>query len=173
MSLEERLFVVLQEAVKGPFANFVELATRVHESEPSEFTYNRLDETYVMASESIVPYVSLTNLLGLIYRNGDDVFECILDDKIIPEGTIELINQKAIELLSNSGFNREKYLGIVRRLLKGKTIVVPQVRSVYQEMAIKLTEQQFLQLSTLAAVRAHFGFNVVTRRIMLPTQVAT
>jgi hypothetical protein len=171
VSLEDRLFVVVREAVNGPFENFGELATRIRDSEPEEFTYNRLDEGYVMMPESIVTYVSLVTLLGLIQKNSGEMYECVLDGKLIKEGTIEVINQKAVDLLSQSGFSREKYVGIVRRLLKGKNIIMPQVRSVYQEMSIKITEQQFLHLSNLTAVRAHFGFTVVTRRIMLPTQV--
>jgi hypothetical protein len=54
VSLEDRLFVVVREAVNGPFENFGELATRIHDSEPEEFTYNRLDVDYVMLPESIV-----------------------------------------------------------------------------------------------------------------------
>jgi hypothetical protein len=173
VSLEERLFVVVREAVNGPFVSFGELALRVHESEPIEFTYNRLDETYVMMPTSIVPYISLLHLLGLIRTNSDNTYECILDDKLEQDGTIEVINQNAVDALSKSGFTRAKYLVVVRRLLKGENIILPQLRSIYQEMSLEIAEHHFLQLSRLAAVRSHFGFTIVTRRLMLPTQDTT
>jgi hypothetical protein len=172
MALEGRLYVVVRESVGGSFASFGELAKKVHESAPAEFTYNRLEQKHVMQPTSIVPYVSLLEYIGLLRVNGDEQYEGILDQEPNPEGVEELITQKAVEKLQASGFDQKAYEKVVRRMLAQTNVVLPSLAEIYQAMSLKISEIHFFQLCHLGGVRRHFGFTLVTRRVMLPAQTA-
>ncbi|MDL2398779.1 hypothetical protein [Rhizobium mayense] len=171
MSIEGRLYVVARESVNGQFSTYGDLAAKVHEAAPAEFTYNRLEEKHVMQVSSIVPYVSLIHLIGLLRVNGHELYESILDSEPSPEGAEVVINQRAIAKLEESGFNRANYLRAIHDLLRPDAIVLPTLRDVYQAMGLNLTELHFLQLCALGGVRRNFGFSLITRRMMIPTEV--
>jgi hypothetical protein len=171
MALEDRLLAITQVALGGEFASFSELAQRVHEESPPEFSYNRLEQAHVMQATSIVPYVSLLNLLGILKtRDEDNAIVCMFDDPPNKEGFVTVIDRKAIEVLTGSSFTRDAYVRVVRRMLRQANIVLPTLREVYQGLSLKLSEAQFLQLCSLGGVRAYCGFTVVTRRVMLPSE---
>jgi hypothetical protein len=171
MSLEERLFAITLEAIGGQFASFSDLAQKVRDAAPPEFSYNRLEERHVMQPASIVPYVSLLHLLGILRTGAGDVIECMLDEETTQEGFVALVDRKAIEFLTATGFTRDGYLKVVKRLLRQANIVLPTLREIYQGLPLKVSEAQFIQLCALGGVRNHFGFALVTRRVMLPSQV--
>jgi len=157
--------------VNCEFGSYGELAAKVHDSSAAEFTYNRLDEKHVMQPTSIVPYVSLIHFIDLLRINDSQMYECLLDEEPTIEGMEELVTRKAVEKLEEAGFNRTRYERAVRKMLHQTSVVLPSLREIYQAMALKLTEVHFVQLSALGGVRSHFGFTVVTRRVMLPTEV--
>src|ERR1700675_1109657 len=104
MSIEDRLYVVVRESVVAPFSTYGELAQRVHDSEPVEFTYQRLEDKHVMQPISIIPYVSLLDLVRMFERNENEQYKSILDQPPTLEGCEELISQHAIEKLQEAGF---------------------------------------------------------------------
>jgi hypothetical protein len=158
--------------VSGQFASYGELATKVHHSGAAEFKYNRLEEEHMMQPASIVPYVSLLHFMGLLRMNDTQKYECLLDKEPTIEGMEELVTRKAVEKLEEAGFNRIRYERVAKKMLRQSSVVLPSIREIYQAMALKITEPYFVHLSELGGVRSHFGFTIVTRRVMLPTQVA-
>lgn len=172
MSLEGRLYVVLRESVGGQYSSYGALATKIFESGPAEFSYNRLEERHVMQPSSIVAYVSLVHFIGLLKVNEAEEYVGILDEEPTQEGAEELINRKAIAKLEESGFGAKQFGKAVGELIRGEVMVLPSVREIYQAIGLKMSEQQFVSLCALGGVRRHFGFSMVTRRIMIPAQVA-
>ncbi len=170
MALEDRLFAIIRVAMHGEFTNYGQLAFKVHESGPTEFTYNRLDEKHVMQTASIVPYVSFLHVIGLFEVNSEEKYYCILDEAPTKEGVKELVSRKAIEKLTVAGFTRDGFLKAIKRMLRGETIILPNLREIYQAMRLEVSEAHFIQLTALGGVKAHFGFSLVTRRVILPTQ---
>ena len=86
------------------------------------------------------------------------------------DGLTEIVTQKSIEKLHDSGLNRTQYLRTARRMVRAETIMLPGLREIYAAMSLKLPEPHFIQLTSMGGVRRHFGFTLVTRRIMLPTE---
>ena len=170
MSLEDRLYVVMREAVDGQFTSYLELAAKVHDSGAAEFSYNWLDEKRVMVAQSIVPYVSLVHFLDILRVNADEMYECILTEEPTVDGAHELLTRRAIEKLQKAGFSTARYRNVVKEMLRQRNLVLPGPREIYQALTLKMTELHFLQLSTLQGVRGHFGFTLVTRRVMVPTR---
>ena len=170
MSLETRLYVVIKASVVEPFASFSDLANKVNEAAPPEFTYNRLDEKHVMQPASIVPYVSLIHFLGLLRSEDDGFYHSILHEEPNPEGAEVLVSLRAVAKLEEAGFSADSYEKAVRKMLRQPTVVLPSLREIYQALGLKLSELYFFQLCSLGGVRRHFGFTLVTRRVMLPTQ---
>jgi hypothetical protein len=168
MLLDHRLYVVVKEAVGHAFETYLDLAESIHDRQPMEFTYNRLDVTYVMQPQSIVPYVSLANLIGLLTKN-DDKYVCILDQEPNPSGLQEIVTRKSVKVLENAGFTKEAYKIALDRLLQSANFVPPSPREVFQALNLDLTELQFVQLTNLSGIQKHFRFTLVTRRIMVPT----
>jgi hypothetical protein len=140
MKLEARLYIVIREAVNSEFASYRELAEKVHDSGAAEFSYNRLEERHVMQPESIVQYVSLTHLIGLLRVNGAEMYECVLDEEPTMEGIEELVTRKAVEKLEEAGFNRVSYERVIKKMLRQSNIVLPGLQEIYQAMALKMTE---------------------------------
>jgi hypothetical protein len=169
MKLEDRLFVVVRDAIGWEFPTFGALALRIVEQRPPEFSYNRLDARHVMRPRSIVPYISLAHLLGVITQNSDDNYECFLTQEPTRDGLDEVITQRAVECLEKAGFKQEVYIRSVHRMVRSASLTIPTSEEVYKALPIKVTESQFSQLVTLGGVRRHFGFTFITRRIMLPT----
>lgn len=171
MSLEGRLFVVVRESVGGQFGSFGELARKIHESAPAEFTYNRLDRRHIMQARSIVRYISLLEYIGLLRINAEEMYESILDQEPAPEGVEELITRKAVQKLEEGGFDRVAYEKAIRIMLS--QLVLPGLREIYQALSLNANEAHFYQICQLGGVRRHFGFSLVTRRVMMPTQAQT
>jgi hypothetical protein len=170
MTLEDRLYAILREAVGEPYASFIELANKIHEAAPPEYTYNRLEESHVMQPISIARYISLIAFLDLLrYNEKDARYECVLDEPPTPEGARLLITRKAIDCLEKSGFTRTAYRQAVVAMLTARHPIVPGLREIYQSMALTMPEANFLQLAALSDVRKYFGYSLTTRKILIPT----
>jgi hypothetical protein len=170
MVLEERLYSVLREAVGEKFSNLIDLANKIHESGSPEYTYNRLDESHTMQPASIARYVSLVVFLDLIkYNEKIEAYECILDQPPTPEGAQLLITRKAVDCLEKAGFTKTAYREAVTNMLGTRNPIVPGLREIYQNMALTLPENSFLQLAVLPEVRKYFSYSLITRKILLPT----
>jgi hypothetical protein len=168
MRIEGRLFVVIREAVGKQFESRIALAHHVAEVAPAEFTYNRLGQKHVMEPGSIVYYVSFLYFLEIIVPNEAENLVCILNAPPTPEGAEELVKRKCVEKLSEAGFTAEKFIKTFRKLVRGKSFVLPTQRDLYQALALAIDEKEFVQMINLGAVREHYQYSVVTRRVMLP-----
>jgi hypothetical protein len=167
VNIEQRLYAVVREAVNDRFATFGDLAAKIYKSEPPEFSYTRLDEEYVMKPESISTYVSLLHFIGLL-RKGEDGYECILDEEPTPEGLEELVTQKSVAALVDAGFRKGVCEQSIRKMLR--LAKLPSLRAIYETLSLDMTEAQFIHLTSIGGVRRHFGFTLVTRRVLLPTE---
>jgi hypothetical protein len=172
MSLEGRLFAAMKESVGFQFGSFIELANKIHEASIAEFTYNRLDEVYVMQPVAIVPYISILNYLDLIISTNEEQYTCVLKSEPSAEGARELISRKAIAKLEEVGFGRTALRAAIKGMLSHRQPIMPGLREVYQNMSLSITETNFLRLTSLTDIRAHFGFAIITRRIIVPTASA-
>jgi hypothetical protein len=170
MRTEERLYVIAREAVGEEFPSFGAIADKVIGQSPPEFSYNRLRTRHTMQVNSVVPYISLAYLIGIIRPNGNNNYECILDEEPTREGFDTIITRRAIECLEQSGFRKDNFRRNVKKLLRSANPVVPTPKEIFGMMTLTLPEIQFIQLINIGGVRAHFGFTFVTRRIMLPTE---
>jgi hypothetical protein len=168
MRIEGRLFVVIREAVGHEFESRIALAQHIAEVAPAEFTYNRLEQKHVMEARSIVYYVSFLYFLEIIVPNEAENLVCILDQPPTPEGAEELVKRKCIEKLSEAGFTAEKFRTAFRKLVAGRNFVLPTQRDLYQVLALSVDEKDFVQMINLGAVREHYKYSLVTRRVMLP-----
>lgn len=168
MRIEGRLFVVIREAVGKQFDSRIALAKQVADVAPAEFTYNRLQQKQVMEPRSIVYYVSFLYFLQIIVPNESENIVCILDTPPTPEGAEELVKRKCIEKLSEAGFTAEKFRTTFKKLVSGKNFVLPTQRDLYQALALSIDEKDFVQMINLGAVREHYQYSLVTRRVMLP-----
>jgi hypothetical protein len=169
VNLEDRLYAIMREAVGSEYKSFFEIAKKVHDAQPIEFTYNRLGAPHVAQPESIVSYISLLHFLDLIVTNDDDAFVCFVNKVPNEEGTKSLIVSRAIEKLEKAQFSRPSFRNAVRNMLSLRQPIVPGLREVYDYMALSLSEANFMRLARLVDVRTHFGFSVSTRTLMIPT----
>jgi hypothetical protein len=171
VSVEERLYVVMRESVGTIFANYAELAAHIHQQEPTPFLYNRLGYRYCMQVKSIVPYVSLGHALGVLRSVELQGITSISDEGEEPDedGARELIAKRSIDKLLVSGFSYEKFALACRRLFKAPHFVVPSQHEIYRSIALDMSEPHFIALTSMGRVREHFGFSIVSRRVMVPT----
>jgi hypothetical protein len=123
-----------------------------------------------MQPRSIAVYVSLLHLLDIIRKNeATEEYECILTEPPTREGMEELITRTTIERLTAEGFTREVLTRLMRRFFRPTKLMLPTLRSIYQELSMEMPEVHFLQLSEIGGVRRYFGFALVTRRLLIPT----
>lgn len=168
MRTEGRLFVIIREAVGKEFESRIALAQHVADLTPAEFTYNRLDERCVMTARSIVHYVSFLYFLGIIASNGSENLVCTIDREPIAAGAELIVKLKCIEKLEESGFTADKLKATFKRLVSGRNFVLPTQRDLYQALGLSIDEKEFVQMVSLGAVREHYGYSIVTRRMMIP-----
>lgn len=121
-----------------------------------------------MRPESIVPYISLTHLIGIIEINAGDNYSCILKQEPTREGLEEIVGRRAIECLEKAGLKKDGFNKNVRKMIRSASITLPTIIDVYKTFTMQIPEQQFSSLASIGRVRQHFEFTFVTRRMMLP-----
>lgn len=168
MGIEARLYVTIREAVGHEAETFIQLAQRIHEKGPAQFTYNRLGAKQVMQARSIVPYVSFLYFLGILQTNDRNNYVCILTSRPTQEGAEELIKRKSLTKLEEAGFTEAKYKAAVKKMLRQDSVVLPTQKDVYRFLGLTIEEKDFYQMINLGSVREHYGYSLVTRRVMLP-----